>query len=80
MSCYRSGLPTGIHDKIDVTEFWQGVNEQLPDFKGKTIVETFSGGGRDILNFYNLLEGIGQFIAIDADPLRIEDMKKKHDI
>ncbi len=78
MSCYRSGLPTSIHDKIDVTDFWQGVKEQLPYLKGKTIVETFCGGGRDILHFYNLLEGNGQFIAIDGDPLRIEDMKKKY--
>lgn len=74
----QHGLSTAQHDNMDVSAYNRRILERLDAHRGGTIVDVFSGGGRDILSFYNTLDGEGDFIAIDAEPQRLVDMVSKN--
>jgi len=71
------GLPTAHHDAIDVSNYNSRVYECIVKNGYSTIVDAFSGGGRDIAHFRNVLQGKGSFVAIDCDTVRISDMLQK---
>lgn len=74
----RHGLTTAQHDKMDVSGYYGRVYARLPDFKGKTIVDLFSGGGRDIADFCHYLGRDGVFVAVDSEAQRLVDMVSKN--
>lgn len=73
----RHGLSTAVHDQIDIDEANVAIYEICQRKAGGVIVDAFSGGGRDIQKIVKVLQGNGRFVAIDADPVRIEDMLAK---
>lgn len=76
---YISGLPTEAHDKIDVSDYFARIYENVKKYKGGRITDAFCGGGRELVAFHELLQGDGKFVGIDADQRRIDDMLAKND-
>lgn len=74
---YLNGLPTSVHDQVDVERWNASLYEACVRKKGGLIVDAFSGGGRDISKIYEHLGGKGRFLAIDKDPRRLQDMAAK---
>ena len=74
----QHGLSTKAHDQIDVNAYYQRVYKALEKYDGKTVLDIFSGGGRDIKDMYLQLEGNGKFIAIDSEAQRLVDMVSKN--
>lgn len=74
MATYQHGLTTDEHNNIAVDDYYARVFDRVKQHKRGTIVDAFSGGPRDILKMMDVLDGNGDFVAIDADPARIIDL------